>query len=167
MTAHEEPEPAPAPRVQRGRSTLAAFAIGVGLMAAMDEIVFHQILAWHHFYDQSTLQIGLLSDGLLHAAEIVIIVGGFFAFADLRRRQVLAPVVAWSGFFLGAGVFQLFDGLVDHKLLRLHQVRYGVDPLPYDLAWNIAGAVLLLIGATLAWRGRTAAERAPIASGRP
>jgi uncharacterized membrane protein len=154
-------------RVHRGRSILVASAIGVGIMAAVDEIVFHQILGWHHFYDHSTPQIGLLSDGLLHAAEIVIIVAGFFAFADLRRRDALAPTSAWGGFFLGLGGFQLFDGLVDHKLLRLHQVRYVEDLLPYDIVWNVAGAVLLLIGAVLAWRGRSEARRPPATSGRP
>jgi uncharacterized membrane protein len=141
---------------------VVASAIGVGIMAAVDEIVFHQILGWHHFYDRSTPQIGLLSDGLLHTAELVIVVAGFFAFADLRRRRALAPMSAWAGFFLGLGAFQLFDGLVDHKLLRLHQVRYGVaDLFAYDLAWNTAGAILLLIGAGLAWRSR--AEGAPTA----
>jgi uncharacterized membrane protein len=141
---------------------LVAAAIGVGIMAAVDEIVFHQILGWHHFYDRSTPQIGLLSDGLLHTAELVVLVAGFFAFADLRRRRALAPVSAWAGFFLGMGAFQLFDGVVDHKLLRLHQVRYGVDDLfAYDLAWNAGGAILLLIGAGLAWRSRTEGSRAP------
>jgi uncharacterized membrane protein len=141
---------------------LVAFGIGVGIMAAVDEIVFHQILAWHHFYDRSTPEVGLLSDGLLHAAEIVVIVAGFFGFADLRRRQVLAPISAWAGFFVGLGAFQLFDGVVDHKLFRVHQVRYGVeDLLVYDIAWNLAGAVLLLIGAGLAWRGRAEGGPAP------
>jgi uncharacterized membrane protein len=33
----------------------------------------------------------------------------------------------------GAGTFNLFDGTVDHKLLRLHQIREDVpDLLPYD-----------------------------------
>lgn len=46
----------------------------------------------------------------------------------------------------GGGGFQLFDGIVDHKVLRIHQVRY-VDPLwPYDLAWNGSALVLLAIG---------------------
>ena len=43
---------------------------GVGLMAAVDEIVFHQLLGWHHFYDRSTSEVGLMSDGFLHAAEL-------------------------------------------------------------------------------------------------
>jgi uncharacterized membrane protein len=128
--------------------------IGVGLMAAIDEIVFHQILSWHHFYDRSTGDVALMSDGLLHAAELVALVAGFFAFADLRRRQALARGSAWAGLFLGAGGFQLWDGLVDHLVLRVHQVRYGVDHLPYDLAWN-AGALLLLgVGVALALRSR-------------
>ena len=144
--------------MQRGRSMLVAAAIGVGLMAAVDEIVFHQILAWHHFYDRATPRIGLLSDGLLHSAEIVVLVAGGFALADLVRRHALARRAAWAGFFLGAGGFQLVDGIVDHKLLRVHQIRYGVDLLPYDLAWNAAGALLLLVGLALARVGRAAAH---------
>lgn len=46
--------------------------------------------------------------------------------------------------------FQVFDGLVDHKVLRTHQIRYGVDLLPYDLAWNLGGAVLIVAGVVLA-----------------
>lgn len=141
--------------VERRPSMLAAGVIGFAVMAAVDEIVFHQILAWHHFYDRSTTQVALMSDGLLHAAELVLLVGGFFWFADLRRRQALAPRSAWAGLFLGLGAFQLFDGVVDHKLLQVHQIRYGVDNLlVYDLAWNAAGVVLLLIGALLAVRSR-------------
>lgn len=135
------------------RSLWAAVLIGVGMMAAVDEIVFHQLLAWHHFYDRSTPAIGLLSDGLLHAAELLAIVAGFFLIAELRAQRALAVQHAWAGFFLGAGSFQLFDGIVNHKVLRLHQVRYGVDLLPYDLAWNAAGLALLLFGF---WRLRQA-----------
>jgi len=138
-------------------SVLAAGLIGVAAMAAVDEVVFHQILAWHHFYDRATPAVGLLSDGLLHAAELVALAGGFFWFADLRRRGELVPLAAWGGFLLGAGGFQLFDGLVDHKVLRVHQIRYDVDVLPYDLAWNIAAALLLLGGALVTRRAARSA----------
>ena len=146
-------------RVRR-RSLLAGAMIGVGVMAAVDEIVFHQLLAWHHFYDRSTSDVALMSDGLLHAGELVLVVGGFFLVADLRRSRMLATGSAWAGAFLGLGGFQLFDGLVNHKVLRLHQVRYGVDLLAYDLAWNLAGAVLLLIGLVLTVRSRAEAPSA-------
>jgi uncharacterized membrane protein len=138
----------------RGRSALAAAVIGIGAMAAVDEIVFHQILAWHHFYDPAAADVALLSDGILHAGELLALVGGFFWYAELRRRGALHPTAAWSGLLLGAGGFQLFDGLVNHKLLRLHQIRYGVELWPYDLAWNLFAAALILAGAVLALRAR-------------
>lgn len=138
------------------RSLWIAALIGAGLMAAVDEIIFHQLLAWHHFYDRSTPLVGLISDGILHAAELVVLVTGFFLFSDLRRNGDLWPLWAWAGGFLGAGAFQIFDGLVDHKLLRVHQVRYGVDNLLlYDLAWNGFGLVLLSVGAYLLIKARS------------
>ena len=72
--------------MERRRSLLAAALVGAALMAAVDEIVFHQILGWHHFYDRSTPAVGLASDGFLHAGELLALVGGFFWYADLRRR---------------------------------------------------------------------------------
>jgi uncharacterized membrane protein len=137
--------------VDRRRSLLAAALVGAALMAAVDEIVFHQILAWHHFYDRATPAIGVLSDGLLHAAEIIALVAGGFGLADLARRGALDRRAAWAGGFLGAGAFQVLDGVVHHKVLRVHQVRYGVpDLLPYDLAWVGAGVALLAVGLVLA-----------------
>ncbi|MGK5529649.1 DUF2243 domain-containing protein [Streptomyces sp. URMC 129] len=141
-------------REPAGRSTAVGALLGAVVMAAADEIVFHQILRWHHFYDRSTPAAGLVSDGLLHTAELLGLVAGFVLYADLRRRGALTPAHAWAGFFLGLGGFQLFDGVVDHKLLGLHQVRYGVDVTPYDWAWNLGGLLLLLIGTGLAVRAR-------------
>ena len=137
------------------RSLLVGLAVGVALSAAADTVVFHQVLGWHHFYDRSTPDVGLLSDGLLQTGYLVLLVGGLFAFADLRRAAALHRPSWVAGLPLGLGAFQLFDGLVDHKLLRVHQVRYSVaDLLPYDLAWDGAGVVLLLLGLVLAVRAR-------------
>ncbi|WP_240674926.1 DUF2243 domain-containing protein [Cellulomonas endophytica] len=135
-------------------SVRAGLPIGIGVMAAVDEIVFHQVLAWHSFYDRGTPELGLLTDGLLHAAELVLLVAGVFLVADLARRGLLVGRAAVGGALLGAGAFQLFDAVVDHKVLRVHQVRYGVDPLPYDLAWT-ASAVVLLVAGLLVVRHRS------------
>lgn len=139
-------------------SLIATAFIGVGLMAAVDEIVFHQILAWHHFFDRSTSAVALLSDGLLHAAELLLLAAGFYRFVQLSWRGAISRLHAWTGLFLGAGAFQLFDGIVNHKVLRLHQVRYVDNLLPYDLAWNAAGVLLCAIGIGL-WRMAGAALR--------
>ena len=131
-------------------SLRAGLLIGIGIMAGIDEIVFHQLLGWHHFYDRATPTIGLISDGLLHAAELIAIVAGFFMLANAAKRQMLAPQAAWAGLLIGAGGFQIFDGLVNHKVFRVHQIRYDVHLLPYDIAWNAGGAVLLVAGLLLA-----------------
>lgn len=128
------------------RSLLYALPIGIGVMAAVDEIIFHQILQWHHFYDLATPTIGIISDGLLHSAELLATVAGLFLVVGLARKGALFKRWAWAGFFLGAGGFQVFDGIVSHKLLRIHQIRYNVDPLMYDIVWNAIGLVLIAIG---------------------
>lgn len=147
------PRPRPGLRaVLRDRSYRAAALIGAGTVAAVDEVVFHQLLGWHHLYDGSTTRIGMISDGLLHAAEVCAVVAGFVLLAAARRRDAPTPGATWAGFFVGLGAFQLWDGTIDHKVLRLHQVRYGVDLLPYDIAWNAAGALLLAVGVGLTVR---------------
>lgn len=144
------------PTVQSGRSFWSALLLGIGVMAAVDEIIFHQVLSWHHLYDRSTSAIALLSDGLLHSAELILLVAGFFTLLDLNRSEALNKRKGWSGFFTGAGGFQLFDGVVDHKVLNIHQIRYNVpDILPYDIAWNTAGVILLVIGIVINKNPRT------------
>ena len=130
----------------RNRSFAAGFLLGMAAMAAVDEIVFHQLLQWHHFYDGATREIGIVSDGLLHATELFGFVAGVFLLLDARRRRSIWPAAAWAGFIVGLGTFQLWDGVVDHKILRLHQIRYGVDLLPYDLIWNLGAGALLATG---------------------
>jgi uncharacterized membrane protein len=56
---------------------------------------------------------------------------------------------------LGAGGFQLYDGLVQHKLMRLHQIRYEVDVIPYDVSWNVIAALMIVIGIVLTLRARS------------
>lgn len=66
--------------------------------------------------------------------------------------------------FLGAGVFQLYDGIVQHKLMKLHQIRYDVEIMPYDLGWNILSVIMIAIGVVLYREGASSAQdRHPIA----
>jgi uncharacterized membrane protein len=116
---------------------LSGVLIGIGVAGFIDEAVFHQLLHWHHFYDLSTPSWGLISDGLFHAGSWFCMVAGLFLFADLRRRDAWIALRHWGGFCLGLGGFQLDDGLVQHKWWHIHEIRYHVGLLPYDMAWNI------------------------------
>lgn len=142
------------------RNVLTGVLFGFGIIAFVDEAVFHQILHWHHFYDASTSAAGLVSDGLFHAFSWFATVASLFLFADLRRRGTLDVRLWLGGILLGTGGFQLYDGLVQHKVLGLHQIRYGVDLLPYDLLWNGAAVVLLVAGALVVLARRRSLRRA-------
>lgn len=155
-----QPTPVTSSTFIRRRSVLTGVLIGVGVAAFLDETVFHQILHWHHFYDRSTSNAGLVSDGLFHAFGWLAIVLGLFLFADLQRRHAVIGLRLWGGGLAGWGGFQLYDGVVQHKLLGLHQIRYGVSLVPYDLVWNVAGGTALVIGVLLLRRSTVRGRRA-------
>ncbi|KOP82477.1 DUF2243 domain-containing protein [Cytobacillus solani] len=133
----------------KSRNLVSGFLFGIGLAAFIDETIFHQLLRWHHFYDKSTTDIGLISDGLFHAFSWFATIGGLFIFADLRRRNALWLRRWWGGVLVGAGGFQLYDGTIQHKLMRIHQIRYVENVIVYDLIWNILAIFMIIIGFSL------------------
>ena len=129
-----------------GRNLVAGLLLGLGTVAFIDETVFHQLLHWHHFYDRSTTEVGLVSDGLFHAFSWFATVASLFLVGDLRRDGAFWPRRFVAGWLAGAGSFQLYDGLMQHKLFGLHQIRYNVDLAPYDTVWIVVASALLLAG---------------------
>jgi uncharacterized membrane protein len=134
---------------------------GIGLAAFIDETVFHQLLHWHHFYDKSALAAGLVSDGIFHAFGFTAMVAGLFLMADSLRRDGFIPKRWWAALLLGWGGFQLYGGIVQHKILKLHQIRYHVTLWPYDLTWN-GIAVIMIIAGILLMPGRAGVARSGI-----
>jgi uncharacterized membrane protein len=123
---------------------------GIGIAGTLDEVVLHQLLRWHHFYDRSTPSVGLISDGLFHIFSTALLVIGVIQLVERRRTTPDPPRMALAGILLGAGGFNLYDGTIQHKLLGLHQVRAGApNNLPYDLAFLAIAAIVALTGALL------------------
>jgi uncharacterized membrane protein len=147
------------------RSLIAGILMGIGVAGFVDETVFHQILHWHHFYDLSTPSWGLISDGLFHAFSWFCIIGGFFIFADLRRRTAWRPTWHLSGFLFGLGGFQLWDGTIQHKWWHLHEIRYHVNIVPYDLVWNGIAVIVLIAAVVFLIRARREPVPSPTAAG--
>ncbi|WP_147534761.1 DUF2243 domain-containing protein [Bacillus marasmi] len=131
------------------RNLWSGILFGIGLVSFFDEAVFHQLLHWHHFYDKSTTSIGLISDGFFHAFSWFATIGSLFLYADLRRQGKLSKARWWGGVLMGGGGFQLYDGTIQHKLMSIHQIRYNVDILPYDVIWNLSALMLIIVGVIL------------------
>jgi hypothetical protein len=53
-----------------------AILVGVGVAGSLDEIVLHQLLRWHHFYDRGSAAAGLIADGIFHLGSTAALVGG-------------------------------------------------------------------------------------------
>ena len=143
-------------RADRGRGLFwPGVLVGIGIAGTLDEVVLHQLLGWHHFYDRSTPSVGLLSDGLFHILSTALLVIGVIQLVERRHTTPDPPRLALAGILLGAGGFNLYDGTIQHKLLGLHQVREGArNNLPYDLTFLAIAAALALTGTLLLRQAR-------------
>lgn len=145
----------PVTSAQLSRNLWGGILFGLGIVAFIDEVVFHQLLHWHHFYDKSTTDMGLVSDGLFHAFSFFATIGSSFMFGDLLRKNGFIASRWIGGILIGGGTFQLYDGIIQHKMMRIHQIRYNVQILPYDLVWNIIALIMIIVGWILVSKSRS------------
>jgi uncharacterized membrane protein len=127
-----------------------AVLVGIGVAGSLDAIVLHQLLRWHHFYDRGSQAAGLIADGIFHLGSTATLGIGLVLLVQ-RWRTAPGPLrQSAAGILVGAGGFNLYDGIVQHKLFGLHQVRAGApNNLPYDLVFIAIAAVMLLAGLLL------------------
>lgn len=128
------------------RNFWSGLLFGIGMMSFFIGTVFNQLLQWNHFYDLADEKTGVFSDGLVNLFAWIATVTGLFLLSSLRRRNAVWPKRWVGSALMGSGLYLLFDGFVIHKVFGFHQVRYGMDVLPYDIAWNASGGLFLLTG---------------------
>ena len=88
------------------RNVWSGVLFGIGFVAFFDEAVFHQLLRWHHFYDLSTTDIGLISDGLFHAFSWFGTIAGLFLFhmmENIGMTMGLLPITGVPLLFVSYG----------------------------------------------------------------
>jgi uncharacterized membrane protein len=97
----------------------------------------------------------MLTDGLFHLVATGALVAGLVM---LWRRDARPTRELWGGILIGAGAFNLYDGTIQHKLLKLHEVREGAHPeTPYDVVFIGVALAILLAGI---WLRRSAVPQA-------
>ncbi|WP_028783651.1 DUF2243 domain-containing protein [Thalassobacillus devorans] len=139
----------------------AALILGHGILGAVDGIVFHQLLQWHHMIDSGNIRMEIITDGLFTAAfSAMLIWGGFKIFFDAKNNQLgTSGHLFVGGMFIGGGVFNLIEGIVDHHILQVHRVRpLSENPLLYDLAFLASGLLLAGIGFMIKRRARLTSQ---------
>ncbi|HEY9849036.1 MAG TPA: DUF2243 domain-containing protein [Leptolyngbyaceae cyanobacterium] len=106
----------------------AGILLGMGAAGFFDGIVLHQILQWHHMLtsiDPSDIEINTLWDGLFHLLDYVLTVAGvvFLWRAASNAKFPLFLKTFGGSLMLGAGLFNLIEGSIDHQILGIHHVK--------------------------------------------
>ncbi|ALF52476.1 hypothetical protein ACX27_05850 [Nostoc piscinale CENA21] len=143
------------PLYQQQPLVVAGITIGLGLGGFVDGILLHQILQWHHMLssvkpltNDSNIDLNMVWDGLFHVLDFVLTVTGIILLWRAGKRDD----VDWSSstFFgsilIGAGLFDVIEGIIDHQILGIHHVKPGSNQLAWDLGFILFGALLVLIG---------------------
>jgi uncharacterized membrane protein len=137
----------------------AGILFGLGLGGFFDGIVLHQILQWHHMVSSAgyppdsvpNLEINILGDGLFHAATYLFTAAGLAVFWRRARR----PHGPWAWrllpacMLIGWGLFNLFEGIINHHVLGLHHVNERVPReqwIYWDIAFLVWGAAMIAGG---------------------
>jgi uncharacterized membrane protein len=134
---------------------VAGTVLGIGFGGFFDGIVLHQLLQWHHLVsniypptDLEALELNTLWDGIFHSAMyIVVAVGLVLLWRALRQTDHPDALrVLVGAILLGAGIFHIFDSIVNHWVLGIHHIRPGPNEVLYDLAFFAIGLVLFGVG---------------------
>ena len=131
-----------------------ALLLGIGIIGMIDGIVFHQILQWHSTYMHTGRFFQIVSDGFFHAlVTVIVFAGAVVLWKSDPEDETGTNRTFISGFLLGAGLFNFIEGIVDHHLLQIHHVKPGEHQFHYDLAFDLAGLLLIVLGlAAREWR---------------
>ncbi|NJL83936.1 MAG: DUF2243 domain-containing protein [Chloroflexaceae bacterium] len=134
---------------------VAGVILGLGQGGFFDGIVFHQLLQWHHLFSSvetdmtlAGLEVNTLGDGLFHLLNWGLTLLGIFLLWQACRQEnrSLSTRTFLGSLILGAGLFNLIEGIINHHLLAIHHVKAGSSQLAFDLGFLGAGLLLAVVG---------------------
>lgn len=135
-------------------TAIGAFLFGIAIIGMLDGIVFHQILQWHSVNMHTDRIHQIMSDGYFHLLVTVVMFASSILLWKGDPKE--PPSGFWGSFFLGAGAFNLVEGILNHHLLQAHHVKPGPNQLWFDISYDVFAVLLLAVGWML-YRRKTAA----------
>jgi len=136
--------------------TTASTVLGIGLGGFADGIVLHQILQVHEMLsnkipatDYIGKSVNMFWDGIFHAfCLIVVLIGVILLWKLLSRNDAdRSGKLLLAGLLSGWGIFNLVEGIIDHQVLKLHNViEYANNHAPGNYIFLGASVVMIIIG---------------------
>lgn len=136
--------------------TAAATVLGIGIGGFIDGILFHQILQWHEMISNKippvtyiTKSVNMFWDGIFHAFTLLVTITGIVLLWKLLKRNNIdtSGNLLVGGLISGFGLFNVLEGIADHHILKLHNVR---EVTPHKEVWNLGflgvSVVLVILG---------------------
>jgi uncharacterized membrane protein len=144
--------------------TSAGIILGMGVGGLIDGILLHQILQWHGMltrkippHNLTDKSINMFWDGIFHCFTLATAVIGIYLLWRLSRRTNYnnSGYLLMGGMLSGWGLFNCIEGIINHHLLKLHNVR---ELSPYMDSWNygflLLGGIFLISGRLLILKGQ-------------
>ena len=136
--------------------TAAATVLGIGIGGFIDGILFHQILQWHEMISNKippvtyiTKSVNMFWDGIFHAFTLLVTITGIILLWKLLKRKNIdhSGNLLIGGLLLGFGLFNLLEGIADHELLKLHNVReVTADKEVWNFSFLAISVILIILG---------------------
>jgi uncharacterized membrane protein len=136
--------------------TTASIVSGIGLGGFVDGIVLHQILQAHEMLSNkiaSTDYIGksinMFWDGIFHLFCLMVVIIGIILFWKLLKRDDVdrSGKLFIAGLLFGWGVFNVVEGIIDHQILKLHNViEFSTNHNMGNYIFLAASVIMLIIG---------------------
>ncbi len=141
-----------------------AMVLGIGIGGFIDGIVLHQILQWHEMLSNKIpptnyvgKSVNMFWDGIFHAFTLLVTFIGIILLWKLlyRKDSNRSGYLLSGGMLLGWGVFNIVEGIIDHHLLKLHNVReISANPEMWNFGFLGLSVLLILIGIALTRKAR-------------
>ena len=133
---------------------IAGILLGLGQGGFFDGIFFHQLLQWHHMFTNiessntvAGLELNTLGDGLFHVFDWIMTLAGIIAlWIAVKNNVILSTSVLIGAFCIGAGMFNIVEGILSHHVLQIHHVKPGEHQLAWDLGFIGAGILSVIVG---------------------
>lgn len=142
---------------------VAGVILGLGLGGFVDGIVLHQILQWHQMLSSvrppttiAQMKLNMVWDGLFDAATWVLTVVGITLLWQAVKRDDVpkSSSVLFGSILIGAGAFDVVEGIIDHQILGIHHVKPGANELIWDIGFIALGGILVIVGWMLLQAGK-------------
>jgi uncharacterized membrane protein len=136
--------------------TSASIILGIGLGGFIDGIVLHQIMQWHEMLSNKIpaneyvgKSINMFWDGIFHLFCFLIVLTGIVLLWKLLSRKDVdhSGKLLAGGLLLGWGLFNIVEGIIDHQILKLHNViEYAANHNIGNFTFLGASIVMILAG---------------------